>query len=305
MTIRYLKNRWLENENAHLALNEIFQILKNGGVLKEEHTPFGKMENGYADFRGIDLSSQKIVKLEIEKADLSHSSFYGSWIEKSILKDVFFEKTGFEEISDKGNLFENISFINCKFNKAGLGYDGSQFVNCKFERTGFTGAVFIRSEFQGCVFDCCKLNGVDFNASSFEECSFIGKLDGVWFRGKYPLASNVKEFGEAIKNQMKNVSFEEAILEGVNFSNECDLSNVQIPKTGRYQIFDNWASRLKKLKTKIGGWPMLQRMEAEIFTDSYLVHAKTQDWFLINIEEIEQGFGVDVAQNIITVLNEK
>lgn len=304
MTVKYLKNRWTENEEARLAFDKILHVSKKGGILKNDFTPFGNTENDYPDFRGIDLSEQRIIKLKIEKADLSHSSFNNSWIEKSTFNNIIFEKVDFAEITDKGNSFKDVSFVNCKFNKAGLGYEGSHYMNCSFENGNFSKTVFIRNIFQGCSFKDCKLKGVDFNASFFEDCKFHGKLEDVWFRGGYAFPSDIKEFGEAKKNQMKNVSFEEAILKGVNFSNDCDLSKVLTPKTGNYQIFDNWANRLSYLKTKIVDWSAPERKEAEIFANSYLAHAKTQDWFLLNIEEIQQDFGVDVASNIIITLNE-
>jgi hypothetical protein len=303
MSPKFLKSRWFESQEASSALGRIKQILNSGGILKKEHTPFGVIENSLSDFRGLDLNGLKIKGFKTENSDFSNSNFNNSWIEKSTFINVKFDRVDFTEISDSGNLFNKATFFNCNFNKAGIGYEGSQYLNCIFDNSIFTKAVFIRSEFNNSQFINCKLKGVDFNASSFEKCIFIGKLDAVWFRGGYSLSSDIKEFGKAKKNQMLDVSFEKAILEGVNFSNECDLSRVTPPVTGNYQIFNDWKDRLEYLKTKIADWPVSQKKEAEIFANSYLVHAKTQDWFLINIEEIQQEFGIDVATNIIITLN--
>lgn len=304
MTVKYFKSRWFNTEAASLAFEKIQKILKNGGRLKKEDTPFGSTEANYADFRGIDLSQQRVKKLNIERADLSHSSFNNSWIENSTFEDVLMEKANFEEISDHGNLFKNVTFNKTKFNKASIGYMGSQYIRCKFENSSFSRTSFVRGEFINSKFIDCKLKGVDFDASLFEDCSFIGKLEDVWFRGGYGYSSDEKEFGKAKKNRMKNVSFEDAMLEGVNFSNECELSTVIPPKLGNYKLFNNWANRLECLKNEIVNWSTNQRVEAEIFINSYLAHAKTQDWFLLNIEEIQRDFGIDIASNIIIVLNE-
>ena len=305
MMLKYLKSRWFENQDTCSALAKIKQISEDGGTLKKEYSPFGVIDNNLADFRGLDLSKQQIKKLKIENADLSYSNFQSSWIEKSVFSNVKIEKVDLSEISDRGNLFKEAFIMSCNFNKAVLGYGGSQYLDCIIDSSSFVRTGFIRGEYNSCHFINCKLKGADFSASSFENCSFDGKLTDVWFRGGYGYPNDENEFGKAKKNQMKNVSFEKAILEGVNFSNECDLSSIKLPKTGNYQLFYNWAGKLERLKTIISDWPASQKNEAEIFVNSYLVHAKTQDWFLINIEEIQRDFGVDVAGNIIIALNEK
>lgn len=305
MSCKILKDRWIVNDNAKKALGEIKLLFRNGGTLKNEHSPFGLTEDGLIDFRGIDLSQQKIRKIKLKNIDFSHSQFSHSRIEDSVFETVYFDNVDFTDISEQGNLFYEVKFFKCKFNLAGLGYDGSQYRHCSFEKSSFKKSVFIRGEFSKTQFIDCKLKGVDFNASSFNECSFVGKLEDVWFRGGYAFPSDDTNFGKAKKNQMRNVSFSGAILEGVNFSNECDLSTVQLPDTNNYILFDNWKKRLEHLNEVIKEWPTSQRTEAEIFSFSFLVHAKTQDWFIINIEELQREFGVDVASNIIIELNKK
>ncbi|MDD4673996.1 MAG: hypothetical protein PHI03_13790 [Bacteroidales bacterium] len=305
MTSKILKNRWIGNNDAKEALDEIKLLFRNGGMFKNEHSPFGLTKDGLIDFRGIDLRQQQIKKIKIKNIDLSHSQFGNAWIENSVFETVNFENVDFTEISERGNLFHNVKFSNCKFNKAGIGYEGSQYLHCLIEKSSFTKTVFIRGEFVNTQFIDCKLKGVDFNASSFENCSFVGRLEDVWFRGGYAYPSDDANFGKAKKNQMRNVSFSGAILEGVNFSNGCDLSTVQLPSTNNYILFNNWEKRLEHLKEVIKEWSTPQRKEAEIFSSSFLVHAKTQDWFIVNIEELQRDFGVDVASNIIIELNKK
>jgi len=303
MNYKILKNRWIRDNNAKEALDEIKLLFRNGGMLKNEHSPFGLTKDGLIDFRGIDLRQEKIKKIKIKNIDFSHSQFSNAWIEKSVFEKVNFENVDFTEISEHGNLFQNVKFSNCKFNKAGIGYEGSQYLNCLIEKSSFSRTVFIRGEFVNTQFIDCKLKGVDFYASSFEDCSFIGRLEDVWFRGGYAYPSDDANFGKAKKNHMRNVSFSGAILEGVNFSNGCDLSTVQLPISNNYMLFNNWKKRLEHLKEVIQKWSTSQRKEADIFTNSFLVHAKTQDWFIVNIEELHRDFGVDVASNIIIELN--
>lgn len=303
MTSKILKERWIGNNNAKETLDKIKQLFRNGGMFKKEHSPFGLTKDGLIDFRGIDLRLQQIKEIKIKNIDFSHSLFSNAWIENSIFENVNFENVDFTEMSEHGNQFHKIRFSNCKFNKAGIGYKGSQYIHCIIEKSNFTKTVFIRGEFFNTQFIDCKLKGVDFNASSFENCSFTGKLEDVWFRGGYAYPSDDANFGKAKKNQMRNVSFSGAILKGVNFSNECDLSTVQLPTASNYILFNNWKKRLEHLKEAIKEWPTQQRKEAEIFSSSLLVHAKAQDWFIVNIEELQREFGIDLASNIIIELN--
>jgi uncharacterized protein YjbI with pentapeptide repeats len=305
MTARYLKNRWFDDQNAHYALIKIMKVLKRGGTLKNNYSPFKTLKNNYADFRGLDFSKYKIKKLKIKGADLSYATFCGSRIDKSTFENIIFNNVDFSNITDTQNLFKKVNFLKCKFDRSMLGYGGSRYVESKFEDSSFKRTGYVRAEFVNTQFKDNKLNGVDFYASSFENCSFIGKLADVWFRGEYPLLSDTKTFGKAKKNQMKNVSFEKAILEGVNFSNNCDLSTIKKPITGNYKIFSRWLERLKRLKNKIIEFPEEQRREVEIFAKSYLIHAKTQDWFLLNIEEEQKDFGKNIVNKIITILNEE
>ena len=71
----------------------------------------------------------------------------------------------------------------------------------------------------------------------------------MWFRGGFPTESLKKEFGNAKQNKMLNVSFEDAILHDVTFSDNCDLSTVLFPKQGKYLFFDNWDEQLDMITT--------------------------------------------------------
>jgi fluoroquinolone resistance protein len=205
-------------------------------------------------------------------------------------------------MSPNTNDFNNCLFLNSDFSFAAIGYRGSKYVDCVFDKCNFKKAIFIRAEFMRCKFIDCKLKGVDFNASSFEECAFVGKLEDVWFRGGFALASDIEDFGEAKKNRMKNVSFEDAHLYGLTFSNDCDLSTVTLPSDGKYFLFNNWRQRLEKLKKEVNNWPQIQRREGEIFANSCLVHAKTQNWYLLGFDDIQKDYGLEVAKRIIATL---
>jgi hypothetical protein len=101
---------------------------------------------------------------------------------------------------------------------------------------------------------------------------------------------------------MKEVSFRDAELIGVTFSNECDLSTVELPRNGNYKLFDNWNERLNYVKASIDNLPSEQREKAELFVKIHKVHSVTQEWYLLNVHEVTQEFGTAAGERIITVL---
>lgn len=295
-----LKSRW-NNATDKGTLLEVLTRNINRSVFFEK-SPFDLI-HGYVDFRGVDFNRQGILNVVFKKIDFSVSTFEASRIEGSFFNEVKFESVDFSNMVDLGNEFRGCTFKSCKFNVAALGYNGTKFTNCSFNACNFSRAIFIRAEFILCTFNDCKLKGVDFNASSFENCTFSGKVQEVWFRGGYALLSHIREFGVAKENKMKNVSFFDATLVDVTFSNNCNLSSIVLPASGQYFLYNNWLNRLEKLKETIVGWPKEQKIEGEIFANSYLVHAKTQDWYVLSEKDVQNAFGIELAQKIFKELN--
>ena len=297
MTIKFLKNRWIDNDEVESDYNKILNIIKFGGSLSDLDTPFGKTNEGYADFRGIDLSNKKLMKCTFNHIDFSHSNFSSARIEKSVFLDCNFDKVVFVDASENNNTFEDTNFLRCSFNYAFLGYGGSLFNKCMFLKTTFTKTNFIRPEFYNVSFKECKLKNIDFSASYFKDCNFIGKLESVWFRGGYDSNYDQDIFGKSKKNKMENISFENAILKEVNFSNDCDLSTIKLPSKGKYKLYDNWYSRLKNIKNE------LLNKDIGTLIKFYEIHAKKQKWFLINVDELEQEYDKKSVNQIIKILD--
>lgn len=202
-------------------------------------------EHGYVDLGNQFIDSSDLAN-KYEKCDFSKSSFAHSnriyWIENRMFIRSIFYKTIFRALAEHGNDFYSCLFEDINFKNAIIGYDSSCYINCTFKKVKF--GAFIKPQFRDCKFINCDFYDVDFQASNFENCEFIGNLDNVWFRGGFPTESLKKEFGNAKQNKMLNVSFEDAILHDVTFSDNCDLSTVLFPKQGKYLFFDNWDEQL-------------------------------------------------------------
>jgi len=156
------------------------------------------------DFRGLPANASTLSGCSFVNCDLSGAVFASAWLEDCHFDNTRLDRADLSDISDQGNSFGRCPFCNTRFVKAAIGYKGSKFLGCRLVKANFRGAVFVRAEFDDCAFSECGLKGVDFNASCFRNCSFEGPLNDVWFRGGFPLASDVTECGEPQTNCMRN-----------------------------------------------------------------------------------------------------
>lgn len=245
-------------------------------------------EQGYLDLSNQFINCSKFVSKYI-KCNFSKSIFADTntiyWIKGKVFIDSIFYKTIFNALADHGNKFYNCVFESINFKNAIIGYDSSCYTNCTFERVKF--GTFIKPQFKGCNFIDCDFCNVDLQASSFEDCVFVGKLYNVWFRGNFPKDSLKKEFGNAKQNKMINVSFENATLHDVTFSDFCDLSKILLPKQGWYLFFDNWDGQLNIIREK-GTTNQTANTINDIisFVEIYKVHSESQKYYILNVDDL-------------------
>lgn len=256
--------------------------------------------HGYVDLSNQFLDSYKSIHKFI-KCDFSNSSFMGSnaiyWIKDKTFIDSIFSKTTFNALAEHGNQFYNCIFENVNFKNAILGYDSSCYTNCTFKRVKF--GAFIKPQFKDCKFIDCDFYNVDLQASSFEHCEFVGNLENVWFRGGFPTDSLKKEFGYAKQNRMFNVSFENAILHDITFSDNCDLSTITLPKQGRYLFFNNWNEQLNMMLTKgTTNQPVKTSNDITSFVAIYKIHSANQKYYILNIEDLLREYSEKAVEII-------
>lgn len=305
MSIKDFSTRWRTSAENDSASERIFNICKYGGVLSIDQSPFGRQKDDLIDFRGYSARRILVKEVQSKDLDLSYSDFSSARMENNSFENCLFEKSDFTSATDHGNRFDDCIFVNCKFKHAILGYQGSNYRNCVFKECDFQRADFIRAEFVDTSFLNCRLKSIDFNASSFENCSFEGLLDDVWFRGTFAFESDFLEFGQPKPNKMLNVSFEKADLKDITFSNGCDLSTVKIKDNGRYFKYDNWYQRLQFLAQEVELWDdERQRNDVAKFLKVSMVHAPTQDWEILSLDDWEKFYGGgEVVAKIVETLN--
>jgi uncharacterized protein YjbI with pentapeptide repeats len=301
-----LKRRW-QSEHAQGFLEKLARWGRSGNGYEILESPFGIItETGLLDVRGLVLPERSdLRRITFKSADLTGSVLRRIWFEGSIFVDVVFDDASLRTISEARDTFERCRFLRTSFRDAVIGHHGSRFKDCHFEKADFMQASFIRAEFNECCFDNCTFSGVNFQASSFERCEFRGEVRGVWFHGEYQISSILEQFANPRPNRMTSVSFKNATLFDVNFSDGCDLSSVLPPEDGRHALFDRWQERVKLLFEQSRAWPEPCRRQAEIFYESVRSKPnadgtlpKPQEWYLIALDDLANQHGRESGMRI-------
>jgi len=294
-----LKKRWDSGPGANFLAWLIKEVATGCEITS---SPFG-IYDSRIDLRCLTFSPKvNMRRVKMNDVDMSGGVLNGAWIEACCFENVIFDSVSAVKIADHGNRFVGCSFVGTNLRDAAIGYRGSMFQQVKFVNVDFRRAIFIRPEFDDVAFADCRFEGIDFNAASFRNCTFSGEVKDVWFRGKFALPTDNEQFGYPRPNTMEGVSFKEARLSGVTFSDECDLTAVTLPADGSCWRFDNWKLRLAKLLEFAATQPSAERKEIEIFCRSHLVHAPWQDTYILSINDVQTDFGIDVANLIVNML---
>lgn len=306
--MKQLETRW-QDAAGKAFVDRLISMGRSGNGFSVSESPFGVTGDGLLDLRGLRIAEKaELRKIAFSPADFGAASWKGVWFERCAFNKARFDGVSFQKISDHGNEFIDCSFFKSSFREAAIGYRGSRFETCTFDSVDFRRAVFVRAEFNGCAFYRCKLDGCDLNGSSFDRCRFVGTLRDVWFRGGFAHPDDVLQYGEPRINRMIEVSFESVILRDVTFSNECSLATVKPPTDGHHMLIAQWLEKLRNLQKQSQSWPGVFSRAATAFVAANLVHARTQDWFILNRDDLEDEFGSEVAdliwQSIAVPLNE-
>lgn len=300
-----LKKRW-ETQAGRAFLENLSRLGRSGNGYKIEESPFGVVpETGRLDLRGLVLPERtELRRVTLQFADLTGAVMKHAWFELSTFIDVYFDHCSLQMLSEGSDTFEKCSFRSSNFRRASIGHGGSCFKACRFESADFTQAGFLRPEFDDCLFDSCTFGGIDFRASSFNRCEFRGEVRGVWFRGLYDI-STFEQFANPRPNRMTSLSFKKAKLFDVTFSDGCDLSSVIPPDDGRHALFDRWPERIKFVFEQSRAWPEPCKTAGERFFRSHEAQPnrdgtfpKTQEWYLIGLDDLVNQFGKEAGARI-------
>lgn len=298
-----LISRWSEPEGLQ-HLDAIRHHMSRRRLRRTDELPagFGTIE-GLKDWRGIPLADFKeIAKREFTSIDLSYASLQQMWIEQSLFGQCRFHHSDLLNVRDRGNTFKECLFHRADLRHTRLGGVRSEYQSSVFDHCKFQGASFEAARFTDCAFNYCKLDGLDFFGSSFRRVSFSGKLTETWFRGQFPTEQDVRKYGPVEKNTMEGVSFRDAELCWVTFTNDCDLSGIEMPTKGEYLRLSNWTQVLKAIEFEAASWTPEVATGALEFCKAYSIHADKQKWGIVNIDDIRGFWGDEVASRIAEVI---
>ena len=296
--MKKLDTRWQDAAGKDFV-DRLISMGRSGNGYTISESPFGDTEEGILDLRGLRLSEKtRLRRVTFSPADFGSATWKGIWLERCSFSKTKFCEVSFQTVAEHGNEFIDCTFFKSSFREAAIGYKGSRFQSCSFESVIFTRAVFVRPEFDGCAFYRCKFDGCDLNGSSFERCRFVGTLRDVWFRGDFAHPNDVSRYGQPRKNRMAEVSFESACLRDVTFSNDCELKTVKLPADGHHKLITQWPSKLRNLQEQAEKWPGTIGKAATVFAVMHLVHAITQDCYILNRDDLEAQFGNEATDLI-------
>ena len=197
-------------------------------------------------------------KIRFSHVDLSYADLNYSYWEDCELEFCVFNETKLKDVHIMASDFLKCDFIKSNFTNSFIGQNvgdnSGSFIDVDFIECNLSSVNFCFPRIEGCSFERCNLKKVNFDGSRFVNCRFEGILDSCFFRGYsiYPHTSFLWIFNRAhprnYPNLMMNVDFSKAILFGVSFTNEINLTNCILPQDGSALLVKNREITYQKAK---------------------------------------------------------
>lgn len=234
--------RWLFGNNEAMDMAEEMEYTSDGYLdlrgfpMDWEPKRDRQRPDLLQDARGV------IINKIFERVDFSYANFNSRYMIKCKFRNCIFDNTMMHNITEK-----QCSFIDCIFRKGvyggflGLGeseYKNVQFLSVKMYKTWMCWP-----DFEDCLFHNCNLKATDFGGSHFKNVKFVGKVEDVWFRGKYECPKQGEYYESKYERWNKivpmEVDFSEAELSYIGVEDCCDLSRIILPNDGSCYIINN------------------------------------------------------------------
>ncbi|WP_020617315.1 pentapeptide repeat-containing protein [Paenibacillus daejeonensis] len=177
MNKKQATTRWSPEQTAEFQ-EQLAAITGKRNLHKKDRafpsSPFGKTEDGYADFRGVALT-EAMEYLTLERVDLSYAQF----LDAATLRSSTLSHCLLQGIK-LSNRFVTRQFDHCSFRQSNLSQArlGERFVDCDFTSSNLSKTVARDVSFVRCRFNDAKLRGAMLMHCVFEDCSFEGSVLG-------------------------------------------------------------------------------------------------------------------------------
>ncbi len=252
MTIKKLKNRWLE-EDFDKAL-EVLETLKVGRGIFQLDYP--KTQEGKIDLRGFEI--KKILakikgkfiadvegiypkKLIFEQVDFSYGDFSTVKFKKCKFEDSTFYNSRFLECTFWGCQLKNLQVSKSSFAYSSFDTNGiiwkekiNNLENCNINHTSFHKTSFLHQGMLNIDFSDCKFGESNIYDTRIKNTRFSGEIRNLKFEGKRG------------KTQTDNCDLSNAKLIGIKFFKH-SFNGIKFPEGDTYHFFTNKTSELDQV----------------------------------------------------------
>jgi uncharacterized protein YjbI with pentapeptide repeats len=264
-------------------------------------SPFGGTVNGLGDYRGAPLSSLRAIEgTAFHAIDFSTADFENLRITGCFFKNCVFDRADLRHAVIRSSQFENCSFQRADLRVAQI-VPGSLFNRCAFDGVRVALAGFSNPVFEDITFEGPDWKNVDFRAAGFWNCAFRGDLRGVTFRGDYQYPTQREINGEPRRTGLHRVSFSEAELFWVGFTNGCVLDEIVLPESG--SAFVCQIEPLLKCEAElVAAYPAEIAQRAAKYFDIIRVHASLQQDQIVSRNDLVAKLGAKNGFEVYEVM---
>lgn len=294
---RSLQDRW-EVEPFRALGDGVVNRIRDGRPLEDLGLP---THHGRTDLRGLSFPRPRVLassplkvegigiplrlertepRLVVKRRDLRHIDLsYGNASETSwhscSFDDVLFTGACLRDVTFWSCRFQNCTFEGADLREAVLGgvagSEPNEYARVSFVRADLRKSTHLYPLYRDCDFSNANLDDVRFDASRFTRCKFSGRLNGVWFWGRYeiPHPADVPYFAKrgidprSIVNPMEDVDFSDASLENCMFIFGIDLSRCRFPQDGAHIVLKDCLRTFDQMEQEIrASWTDPNRSEA-------------------------------------------
>jgi hypothetical protein len=216
-------------------------------------SPFGVLENGLKDFRGVCTTTpmgqlnRKYANSGVERLDLAGANLTSTIFDQCVFNACRFDSAVFREASFHACSFTGCSFIRSDFRASYFGLKKCIFDSCTFDKLKTSRASFGHIVFRNCVLDGKDWSGIAFGAVGFWNCSLVGLFNDCVFSAGYHFQSDMDTAIKPLETGMHQVDLSAADFKLCGLRGKWEVENVKLPSDDKFAF-----SRPRRIRSLLG-----------------------------------------------------